>query len=95
MVEKLKGVIFDGRWEFTHKEDTCYVLKNIYNGETVKLSRKQMLKVMNGEDTISHIQTRRIGTNGNRLNKQTPYWWQNGINKSYSKQIKKAKEQLE
>lgn len=88
MVEQLKDKLLDGRWKYLHMDKSVYVFENIYNHSMVKLSHRQINQVLNGKDTISHIQCRRIGQSKRKFN---PNWWCNGINKKYAENVKKYK----
>ena len=83
MLKELKGTILDGRWEIDHKEKDTYVFVNIYNGNKITLSLRQVKKILNGEESISHIQCRRMGKNrrGN-----SPNWWGNGVVRGFARQ---------
>ena len=86
MIEKLKDKLLDGRWEFHHIENTLYVFKNIYNGKEISLSMKQVKNILNGKDTISHIQCRRLGKD---KRDNSPNWWGNNIVRNFAKQLHK------
>ena len=85
-VDMVKDTILDGRWKYTHREKTRYVFENIYNGQVVVLSYRQVHKILLGEDTIAHIICRRIG---NDHRKDSPNWWTNNIVRNHKKQILK------
>lgn len=52
--------IFDGRWELNGTIGKKYLLVNIYNKNKTTITYKQLQKLRNGKDTISHIISRRI-----------------------------------
>ena len=88
MVEQLKDKLLDGRWKYLHRQKHMLIFENIYNHSLVELSDRQVRMVLDGKDTVSHIQTRRIG---NERKKNSPHWWCNGVNKAYSNSINKYK----
>ena len=83
MLAELENTILDGRWKIDHKEKDIYVFVNIYNGSKVKLSFKQVKRVLSGEESISRIQCRRMGKDkrGN-----SPNWWKNNIVSCFARQ---------
>jgi hypothetical protein len=64
MLNELKDKILDGRWKVVGKDEKSsrYLFENVYNHQIIKLSYRQINQVINGKDTISKIQSRRIGS---------------------------------
>ena len=59
---KYKDILLDGRWTVDSVVDNGkYLLKNIYNGDTTKLSQAQIENVINGKDSVAKIRCRRFG----------------------------------
>ena len=59
-----ENVILEGRWKYKSESPTTMVeFENIYNGNTIRLSHRQIRQVMNGKDTVGHIMSRRMGHN--------------------------------
>ena len=53
-------LILEAKWRLTKTSGSLYEFENIYNGSRIALSHKQVSRVLNGEDTISHIIARRL-----------------------------------
>lgn len=68
---KYEGLILNGMWKYNGynaKSRTCVDFKNIYNGNIVTLSVRQINDVVSGKSTIGKIISRRedgLGTIGN------------------------------
>ena len=85
MIENLKDKVLEGKWQYHHYQDNHYVFENIYNGNTIALRLRQVQNILEGKDTISRIQCRKIWKEG----KVTFNCSNNGVIRSYSKQINK------
>ena len=85
MIENLKDKVLEGKWQYHHYQDNHYVFENIYNGTTIALRLRQVQNILEGKDTISRIQCRKIWKEG----KSKTTWNDNGVIRSYSKQIHK------
>ena len=90
MLKQLNGQVFDGRWKFIgyiNDGSTLYEFENIYNGEKIRLSNRQVKLILNGGTTIAQIQSRRL--RNIKRKKNNPMWWTNNVNRQYAKQIHK------
>lgn len=91
---KYEGLILEGRWKYKNKTPTnTYLFENIYNGNELTLSHRQIEQVLNGKTTIGHIITKRIpkGDNPIRIFKygnREQKWW-NKIKHKYAKEWNK------
>ena len=65
---KYEGLILEGRWKYKGltPTNTC-LFENIYNGNELTLSHRQLQQVIDGKDTIGHIMNRRIPKNRNGI----------------------------
>lgn len=61
------GLVLEGRWQFVKWNiNGGITLENIYNHNTIILTNRQFDAVLNGNDTIGHIISRRIGSNNGK-----------------------------
>ena len=86
MTEKLEGKVLEGRWQYHHYDNNHYVFENIYNGTLISLRLRQVQNVLDGKDTISRIQCRKIWKEG-----KGSQWQDNSVIKSYTHQMRKYK----
>lgn len=80
MTEKLEGKVLEGRWKYRHHQDNHYVFENIYNGNTIALRLRQVQNILDGKDTISKIQCRRIWKDDKSRAQRITQWqtqWRN------------------
>lgn len=76
-VSKYEGLLLDGRWKFKTGSSTHNIVTfvNIYNGNEIQLTYKQVEDVINGRNTVSRIMCRRIGNQGHFETNNTVSWW--------------------
>lgn len=86
MTEKLEGKVLEGRWRYHHYDNNHYVFENIYNDTLIALRLRQVQNVLDGKDTISRIQCRKIWKEG-----KGSQWQDNSVIKSYTHQMRKYK----
>lgn len=60
MRTKYLGKVFDGRWEVVDRKEHTFILKNIYNQETMEIRENVFYNLLDGKTTISNIRTCRI-----------------------------------
>lgn len=75
-------LILESKWRMVESHNASYDFENIYNGYRIVLTHKQVSRVLNGEDTISHIIARRL-TNERRPN--DPFMGMNSVQKHWVK----------
>lgn len=50
---KYGGKIYDGRWKVISRQNTNYILENIFNQNQIIISEKTLRRIDSGETTIS------------------------------------------
>ena len=71
MRTKYLGKLFDGRWEVVDRKEHIFILKNIYNQETMEIRENVFYNLLDGKTTISNIRTCRIyGESDNEIIKK-------------------------
>lgn len=75
-------LILESKWRLTKSSGSSYEFENIYNGSRIALSHRQVSRVLNGEDAVSHIIARRL-TNERRPN--DPFMGMNSVQKHWTR----------
>ncbi len=69
MNDEFIGKVYDGRWEVIGKGSNNnnhtiqYLLKNIFNERVIKIDRRTLRRVDNGETTVSKVMAHNIKHN--------------------------------
>lgn len=73
------GLMLENRWKFKkNTKNGTLMFENIFNGNSICISKKQLESVISGKTTVGHIMTRRIKTK--------PHWITNNVVRDYNTQ---------
>ena len=77
----MKLEIFDGRWKLVGTYEKKYLLENIFNGNQLIITYRQLERIRNGVDSVSKIISRKI-------NSDTPYVTNSVVEKYQRQKLK-------
>ena len=83
-MNRMKLEIFDGRWKLVGTYDKKYLLENVFNGNQLIITHKQLERIRNGNDSVSKIISRRI-------NVETPYVTNSVVEKYQRQKLRHAR----